>query len=139
MSAKTNHLIARLACAVAVAVAVGGCVGAPPGPEELAAAEYGIPPTDVEARVRRLVLATYRSEQVVEVEVGNPRKAWFGDLGSPLRARDVRYGWMVKFRGYRLSFAGVKPAVVGETFFRVDDLVAIADGGDGLRSVSPPR
>jgi len=137
VSAKTNHLIARLACAVAVAV--GGCVGAPPGPEELAAAEYGIPPTDVEARVRRLVLATYRSEQVVEVEVGNPRKAWFGDLGSPLRARDVRYGWMVKFRGYRLSFAGVKPAVVGETFFRDDDLVAIADGRDGLRSVSPPR
>ena len=43
-----------------------------------------------------------------------------------LRARDVRYGLMVKFRGYRLSFAGVKPAVVGETLFRDDDLVAIA-------------
>lgn len=135
MTTPAPKRVAWLVCAALSA----GCVGAPPTPAEVAAADYGFSPTDHVARVRKLVLAAYRAEQVVEVEVGEPRKAWFGDLGGPFRARDVRFGWVVRFRGYRLSFAGVKPAVVGEVFFRDDDLVAIADGRDGLRSVTPSR
>lgn len=135
MNAHPSKRAAWLVCAALMS----GCVGAPPTPAEIAAAEYGFAPTDPEERVRKLVLAAYRQEQVVEVEVGEPRKAWFGDLGGTFRTRDVRFGWVVRFRGYRLSFAGVKPAVVGEAFFQDDELTAIADGRDGLRSVTPAR
>ncbi|MGA1522587.1 MAG: hypothetical protein ACO4CZ_01325 [Planctomycetota bacterium] len=133
------HLLPNRAAILACCWLVAGCVGAPPTAEEMAEATYGPEPSDHEARVRQVVLAAYRSEQVVEVEVGAPRKAWFGDLGGTFRARNIQFGWVVRFRGYRLSFAGVKPAVVGEVFFRADDLVAIADGRDGLRSVTQPR
>jgi hypothetical protein len=135
VSSTFHRRLAALACAALLT----GCAGAPPTAEQMAEADFGLAPTDHEARVRQLVLSAYQPDQVVEVEVGEPRKAWFGDLGGPFRARNIQFGWMVRFRGYRLSFAGVKPAVVGEVFFRADDLVAIADGRDGLRSVTPSR
>lgn len=122
---------------LALALVTGSCVTRrnPPSAEELASADYGLVPIEYERRVQRFVRAEYRDLQVVEVEVGEPRKGWYGNLGGIVIPRDIRFGWVVRFRGYRLGFTGMKPVVAGDVFFRNDVLEGIADARDGFRFV----
>jgi hypothetical protein len=131
----------RLAPYLALLLCTSACLTrqAEPTAEEIAAAEYGQEPLEVKRRVQRFVRDEYQDAQVIEVEVGEPRKGWFGNLGGLVVPRDVRFGWVVRFRGYRIGFTGMQPAVVGEVFFRGDALEGVADGRDGFRFVPPDR
>jgi hypothetical protein len=99
-----------------------------PTAEELANADYGQPPVDYEERVKALALVRYRDRSVAAVQVGTPRRSWYGELGRLTKGRDVHYGWGVPFRGYRLGFAALEAFVVqGTVFFRDGDVEAIED------------
>ncbi len=99
-----------------------------PTPEELASADYGPSPVSYAERVKALVLVRYRDRAVSSVEVGQPRRMWYGELGRLTKRRDVRYGWGVPFRGFRLGFTSLDTFVVqGMVFFRDDTIEAIQD------------
>ncbi|HEX5053506.1 MAG TPA: hypothetical protein VFZ65_17135 [Planctomycetota bacterium] len=127
--------LAMLGLALPAAACVTG-EGAPTE-EALAAADYGPVPIEHEARTRKFVLGHYRQYQVIEVESGEPRKAWFGHVGGAFEQRDVRYGWAVKFRGFRLGFMGITAIVTGELFFRDDVIEGVADDRAGFRFLPP--
>ncbi len=100
----------------------------PPTAAELADADYGPSPYDWEQKAREFLTSHYADQGVFQVKLREPRTAWYGARGGIGRMRDIRYGWAVGFRAFRLGFAALDSEVArGEVFFRDDAIDAIAD------------
>ena len=98
------------------------------GNAELAAADYGPAPFGWEQKAREFLTSQYADKGVFQVKLREPQQAWYGARGGIGRMRDVRYGWAVGFRAFRLGFAALDSEVArGEVFFRDDAIDAIAD------------
>ena len=123
----SHRTLRTLACALLLL----GCAapgGRPPTPEEIAAADHGPAPVAVKASLPDFVRQRYADRSIVHVSVGEPRQAWYGQLGGLAARRDIRFGWAVGFRGYRLGFTQMESlAVEGEAFYRNGRLEGIHD------------
>lgn len=75
-----------------------GCSVPPPGPTpaELRSADYGARPHGFAERI--VADALRRFDQAAHVEVGTPFRGWFGTDGVDGGPRDIRFGWLVRFR-----------------------------------------
>jgi hypothetical protein len=101
---------------------------APPTAEELATAEYGPRPPSEDDLLAAFVRARYRDLSILRVTVGQPRRAWYGKVGSITEKRDIRFGWAVRFKGYRLSGLALNElAVVGQVFIRRGRIEGVSD------------
>ena len=100
-----------------------------PSKEEMAAAEYGSRPTAVQALVLQDARARY--DGVLTVQVGEPVRGWYGELGGLTSRRDVRFGWAVPFRAFRVGVTSLREvAAEGFYYFRNGEIEGVTNEGE---------
>lgn len=112
---------------IAGSLLCAGCTTGPPTRAEMDTADYGPPPSEVDTRVKEHVRRRYPT--AVTVEVGDPRRAWYGQEGGLFVLRDVRFGWAVPFRATTVGMTSIHaPLAQGRYFFRYDVMEGYSEG-----------
>ena len=125
---------AILSAALLFALVACATSRAGPADDEIANADYGPAPIAYQTLLERDVRTRFPG--IVNIRLGNPRKAWYGELGDLTKTRDIRFGWAVQFRAYTLGFTTMnKLAVHGDYFFRMDQLQGIVIGAGDFKFV----
>ncbi len=106
--------------------------GEPPSRTEQLSADYGVEPTDYKLRIQK---ATYDDGFTFgQFEVDTPKPTWYGHLGNLTTGRDVRYGFGIRMRGYRIGFTKKSEVAVERTYYFLDNkLDAVSEKNGKLR------